>query len=161
MPWNLVARPSVCYPKAVRSGKLACVLAITALLSPARGDLRAAPPEKAPAESRAQVEHALEVLAPAFAGKTRHLAAGAAGTIERVIGSFAPAKFHPVDEGTLPAARTGGTCPSEMALVASRVCVDKWEGTLDEKQGDGSAKAWSPYQSPAAGSVYIARSRAG
>jgi hypothetical protein len=144
--------------RARRLGKLASALGIASLFGTAS---RAAPPDKAPAESRAQVAHALEVLAPAFAGKARRLASGAQGTIEQVISSFAPAKFHAVDEGTLPPARTGASCPTDMALVASRFCVDRWEGSLDEKQADGSTKVWSPYQTPGAGGTYVARSRPG
>src|SRR5256885_17266940 len=108
----------------MRIGRYVPLLAIAALLA---GDLRAETPEKAPAESRAQVAHALEVLAPAFAGKPRQISSSAKGSIEHVIASFAPAKFHPVDEGTLPAARTGAKCPTDMALVASRFCIDRYE----------------------------------
>jgi sulfatase modifying factor 1 len=142
----------------MRLGRLVPLLAIAALFA---GDLRAETPEKAPAESRAQVAHALEVLAPAFAGKSRQLAAGAKGSIEHVISSFAPGKFHPVDEGTLPSARTGAKCPADMALVASRFCIDRYEGSLVEKQGDGSTKPYSPYNTLVAGNVYLARSVAG
>ncbi len=35
-------------------------------------------------------------------------------------------------------------CPMEMALVDSRVCVDRWEGSLVERSGGG---AWSPFMS--------------
>jgi sulfatase modifying factor 1 len=36
-------------------------------------------------------------------------------------------------------------CPAEMALVANRVCVDRWEASLVERAPDGSERAWSPY----------------
>jgi formylglycine-generating enzyme len=37
-------------------------------------------------------------------------------------------------------------CPAEMALVANRVCVDRWEASLVERTSDGGERAWSPYQ---------------
>jgi formylglycine-generating enzyme len=36
-------------------------------------------------------------------------------------------------------------CSVEMALVDNRVCVDRWEGSIIERQGNGTEKVWSPY----------------
>ncbi|MFO0602307.1 MAG: SUMF1/EgtB/PvdO family nonheme iron enzyme [Polyangiales bacterium] len=51
-------------------------------------------------------------------------------------------------------------CPAEMTLVAGRVCVDRWEGTLEELAPDGGVSAWSPYLNPGTRAVRAA-SRAG
>jgi formylglycine-generating enzyme required for sulfatase activity len=45
-----------------------------------------------------------------------------------------------------------------MASVLGRFCVDKYEGTLIEKQPDGTEKTWSPYAVPEKGRSYFARS---
>jgi formylglycine-generating enzyme required for sulfatase activity len=45
-----------------------------------------------------------------------------------------------------------------MALVAGRFCVDRWEGSLDEKLDDGTTRPWSPYAVPALDRAYVARS---
>lgn len=42
----------------------------------------------------------------------------------------------------------GTTCPSEMALIEGRVCVDRWEASLEEVDLDGGVTAWSPYYNP-------------
>jgi len=39
-------------------------------------------------------------------------------------------------------------CPPEMTLVANRVCVDRWEASLDEVSLDGGVSAWSPFYNP-------------
>jgi formylglycine-generating enzyme len=122
---------------------------------------RAALPEDAPPESRAQVEVALRALAPAFAGKPRRFSPGDPGAIEHAIAAFAPAKFHPVQEGTLAAPRPGARCPPEMANVGGRFCIDRYEGSLALRQDDGTVQPWSPFISPEAGRVYLAQSVAG
>ena len=71
--------------------------------------------------------------------------------------AFAPAKYHAVDEGALPAARPGARCPSGMANVGARFCVDRYEGSLVEKI-DGELVPWAPYDAPIAGHAYVARS---
>jgi formylglycine-generating enzyme len=38
-------------------------------------------------------------------------------------------------------------CPVEMALVDDRVCVDRWEASLIERQPNGEELPWSPYLS--------------
>ncbi|MBS2015652.1 MAG: SUMF1/EgtB/PvdO family nonheme iron enzyme [Deltaproteobacteria bacterium] len=119
---------------------------------------RAAPPESVSAESRAQVTHALHAVEPAYAGKSRKVPASNKGSLEMAIASYAPPRPHPVEEGTLPPVRSG-RCPQDMVAVASRFCVDKYEGSLLERLPDGSTRPFSPYQTPASdGSVYIARS---
>ncbi len=45
-------------------------------------------------------------------------------------------------------AMDAGTCPPEMVLVAGRVCVDRWEATLEEIDMDGGVRPWSPYYNP-------------
>ena len=76
------------------------------------------------------------------------------------MGAFAPAKYHPVDEGALASSKAGGHCPAEMALVAGRVCVDKHEGSLVEKT-EGGEREHSPYEPLEPGHVYVARSKPG
>ena len=119
----------------------------------------AAAPEDAPPASRAQVRTALAALAPAFAAKKRH--PGAKGTIEEVIGRFAPAKFHPVEDGVLPEPRSSLRCPDDMAKVAGRFCVDRYEASLVERSADGSLRDHPYYETLEPGHVYLARSRAG
>ena len=116
-------------------------------------------PDEAPAPCRVQVKTALERIAPAYAGKTRKIAASAPGSIEGAIWGYAPPKFHDVNEGTLGPAKPAGTCPSEMALSGGgRFCVDRWEGYLVTRAGDGTESVLSPYAPPPSDRVAIARS---
>lgn len=133
---------------------LGAALAVLVALAPAR----AAAPEDAPPESRAQVDVALAALRSIFAGTARTTPAGAPGTIEEAMSHFAPGKFHPVEEGTPPAPKPGARCPREMALVANRVCVDRYEASLVERDKDGRETPHSPYHAPETGHVYYARS---
>jgi hypothetical protein len=123
--------------------------------------VHAAAPEDAPPESREQVANALRALAPALAGHVRRLAAGAVGTIEHEIAAYAPGVFHSMSEGTLAPPKKGARCPAEMALVAGRVCVDRYEGSLVEKGPDGSLVPHAQNASPAHDHVYVAQSVAG
>ena len=116
-------------------------------------------PEKAPPESRAQVENALRVLAPAFAGTTRPSSGG--GRIEDVIAAYAPGSYHTVEEGSLPAPASNARCPAEMSNVGNRFCVDRYEGSLLERLESGATQPWPHYMPPADGHVYLARSSAG
>ena len=135
------------------------LVALTSLASPAQ----AAPPESVSPESLAQVNRGLHALEPAFAGKTRRVPSSNPGSIEHAIASYAPPRPHGVEEGSLLAPKTGAQCPADMVLVASRFCVDKYEGSLVEKLADGTTRPHSPYQTPNAqeGIVYVARSAAG
>ncbi len=118
-------------------------------------------PDEAPAPCRAQVKTALDRLAPAFAGKPRKLASGSAGSIEAAIGAYAPPRFHDVSEGSLPAARPGASCPADMAFVAGRFCVDRYEGSIVVREADGAESPWSPYIPPPADKTTLAKSAAG
>jgi sulfatase modifying factor 1 len=140
-----------------RLGVLAGALVLATSLA------NAAPPDTASPASRAQVMSALSALEPAFAGKPRKVQASNVGSIEHAIASYAPPRAHPVDEGKLLPERAGARCPAEMALVASRFCVDKYEGSIVEKLADGTTRPHSPYQTPTPvdGTVYVARSLAG
>ncbi|HEY1957257.1 MAG TPA: SUMF1/EgtB/PvdO family nonheme iron enzyme [Polyangiaceae bacterium] len=109
-------------------------------------------PERAPPECREQVAAALRALRPVLPAQC---------TLERAILAYAPGRFHPVDEGTLPSRRASGTCPAAMANVANRFCVDRWEDSLAERRADGSEVAWSPFETPVAGHVYIAHTSPG
>jgi len=122
----------------------------------------AAPPESVPPECRAQVASALRAVAPAYANGTRKVTAASPGSLEHAIASYAPPRLHAVEEGALPPIRAGARCPADMVLVASRFCVDKYEGSLVERLADGTTRPHSPYQTPAAaeGVVYVARSAA-
>jgi sulfatase-modifying factor enzyme 1 len=113
---------------------------------------RAELPEKAPQESRDQVAAALRALRPALPAQS---------TLERAILAYAPGVFHPVDEGTLPGVHASGTCPTGMADVGRRFCIDRWEASLVERRTDGTEVAWSPFAPPADGHAYVARSAAG
>lgn len=42
---------------------------------------------------------------------------------------------------------SGGRCSEEMVLVGGRVCVDRWEASLEEVSMDGGVSAWSPFVS--------------
>jgi hypothetical protein len=117
--------------------------------------------EAAPAMCRAQVTNAIERLAPAFAGRARKVAAKAPGSIEAAILGYAPARFHDVADGALPAPRPGGACPPEMALVAGRFCVDRYEASIVVREPDGTEAAHSPYVAPPADRPIFARSAAG
>ncbi|MFO0651653.1 MAG: SUMF1/EgtB/PvdO family nonheme iron enzyme [Polyangiales bacterium] len=50
-------------------------------------------------------------------------------------------------DASLDAAIDGG-CPSEMVLIEGRVCVDRWEASLEEVDLDGGVTPWSPYYNP-------------
>ena len=142
---------------AARTGLAAAPLAVALLAGP----VLAQNPDEAPAPCRAQVTNALERIAPAFAGKARKVAARSPGSIEAAIWGYAPPRFHPVDEGALPPLKAGARCPPEMALVADRFCVDRWEGSLVVRDADGSEAPHSPYVPPPADKVTLARSVAG
>lgn len=145
------------------SSRLGALVGLGTLAALATSLAHAAPPASAASDSLAQVNHAVHALEPVFAGKTRHVSASNAGSIERSITSYVPSRPHAVDEGALPAPHTGARCPADMVLVASRFCVDKYEGSLVEKLADGTTRPHSPYESPSAqdGIVYVARSVAG
>jgi sulfatase modifying factor 1 len=124
---------------------------------------RAATPEEAPAESRVQVQAALKALEPFFARKTRHLAHGERGSIEQAIHGYAPGSFHPVDEGALPAAQADARCPADMASIEGRFCIDRYEGTLVQRDDTGAMQPWPPFTPPLPpeGRILLARSVAG
>jgi hypothetical protein len=115
-------------------------------------------PDEAPVPCRAQVKHALELIAPAYAGKTRKVAAKQPGSIEAAIWAYAPPKFHDVAEGSLPPAKTGGRCPSEMAFVNGRFCIDRWEDSIVLREADGTETPQSPYLPPPTDKVALAKS---
>src|SRR5690554_223498 len=48
----------------------------------------------------------------------------------------------------VPAIALEARCPREMALVAGRVCVDRYEASVEEVLPDGDARPWSPHHSP-------------
>ena len=141
----------------------ACALVIAGLAALPH-DGKAARPEDAPPESRAQVENAQRALAPFLAGRTRSIAPLAPGSIESVLASYAPKKFHPVAEGTLPATMQGARCPEGMALVGDRFCIDRYEATVEVVAPDGTtrlAPANEPLTQLGTGYLYRARSVAG
>jgi sulfatase modifying factor 1 len=135
--------------------RLALVLAVASPLA------YAAAPEDAPPESRAQVDAALHALSVAFVGKTRRVAAGEQGSIDRAIAAYAPGTFHTVAEGALPPPLAGGSCDPDMANVGDRFCIDRYEASLVERRDDGAVVPWSPYASPPDGRVVLAQSAAG
>lgn len=118
-------------------------------------------PAEAPASCRAQVTNALEQIAPAYAGRPRRIGAKSPGSIEAAIWGYAPPRFHPVDEGAMPAVRVGARCSPDMALVASRFCVDRYEASIVLREADGSETPHPPFVPPPADKVAVARSVAG
>ncbi len=106
---------------------------------------------------------ALRAIEPAYAGKTRRINASAKGSLENAIASYAPPRLHPVDEGALLPSRSGARCPADMAAVASRFCVDRYEGSLVARTADGDTRPHSPYATPfpVDGVTYLARSVSG
>ncbi len=115
-------------------------------------------PDEAPAECRAQVVNALARLEPAYSGRTRKLAPKQPGTIEAAIWGYAPPRFHKVEEGNLPRPKPGAKCPSDMANVLDRFCVDRYEGSLVVRNADGTESPHSPYQTPPADANIVAKS---
>lgn len=81
-----------------------------------------------------------------------------------------PPRAAPSERLRLAPARPSGTaahqgatsrCPAEMALVADRVCVDRWEASLVQIGRTGAEQPWSPYQAPELPAVLRAASRSG
>lgn len=118
---------------------------------------RAASPDSAPPESRAQVQGALRALKAAFVSRVRRLRPEEPGTIEHAIASYAPGTFRAVDEGTMAPSLANARCPSDMANIDGRFCIDRYEGSLVESSG-GALEAWSPFTVPPVGHVFLARS---
>ena len=50
-----------------------------------------------------------------------------------------------VVEGSLGQAIPGAVCPSEMANIDDRFCIDRWEGSLVEMLPDGREVPWPPF----------------
>jgi hypothetical protein len=55
---------------------------------------------------------------------------------------------YDVVEGTLGQATPGAVCPSEMANVDDRFCIDRWEDALVEVLSDGREVPWPPFGPP-------------
>jgi formylglycine-generating enzyme len=147
-----------------RSRQLRACAVLVAAFVVARGiarDVQAAPPEQAPAESRAQVAAALEALGAILRRHERRLPSGAPGTIERAISAYAPGVFRPVQEGAISPARSGARCPPDMGLAFGAVCVDRYEASVVERAQDGTLLAHAPNQQLVAGRAYVARSLPG
>ncbi len=140
------------------SGVIALVLIGSRLVG---RELRADTPEHAPSASRAQVAAALDALAAGLRGRTRRIASGAPGTIERAIAAYVPGVFRPVEEGIIASPKPGARCPPDMGLVFSAVCVDRYEASVMERAPDGGLLPHAPDQPLAAGHFYVARSVAG
>lgn len=71
-------------------------------------------------------------------------APGSDGTIGAAIAKQAKKVLHPrlQTEGDVPEPDPDGGCPAEMANVDRRLCVDRWEGSLEEVAADGSTVPW-------------------
>jgi sulfatase modifying factor 1 len=138
------------------------VLAVALIGSRVVGrEVHAAPPDQAPAASRAQVAAALEALAASFRGHERRLTSGAPGTIEQAIAAYAPGVFRPVQEGVMAPAKPGARCPPDMGLVFGVVCVDRYEASVVERAPDGMLLPHAPNQPLADDHAYVARSAVG
>lgn len=143
------------FPRGKRAAALAMILASTVVAV-----AHAASPDRAPRASREQVVQALRALASVTQGVARKTTPGAAGTLEDAIARFAPAFPNVVQEGEAPAPKPAARCNADMALVAGRVCVDRYEASLLEVGDDGIMHPYSPYHPPVSGRVYVARSAA-
>ena len=71
-------------------------------------------------------------------------APGSEGTIGAAIAKQAKKARHPraQTEGVMAERDPDGRCPPEMGNVDQRLCVDRWEGSLEEIAPDGSAPPW-------------------
>jgi sulfatase modifying factor 1 len=100
-----------------------------------------------------------------MAGRTTvHLASQLSGAGAPVRASIQTTRrkwgnFH-VSEGAIPEAIAGAACPTDMANVDDRFCVDRWEASLVEVLPDGSEQSWPPYGAIDRGHVLRAVSRA-
>ncbi|MFO0672064.1 MAG: SUMF1/EgtB/PvdO family nonheme iron enzyme [Polyangiaceae bacterium] len=141
--------------------KLGRAVAIALLAGATVTGAAQAAPDRFLSAAPTSVVGALRALAKVTAGLPRTVAAGSKGTLEDAIVRGAPNIPAVVREGEMPAARPNLRCPPEMALVAGRVCVDRYEATLLEVMEDGSRKLHSPYHAPTVGRVYVAQSVAG
>jgi sulfatase modifying factor 1 len=134
-------------------------------LSLAAALAHAATPEEAPPASRAQVQAALKALEPFYEKVSRTLARGQRGTLEAAVAAYAPGTFRPVDEGALPARVPAARCPSDMANVDGRFCIDRYEGSLVVQREGAPLEPWPattpPPSPPIPGQVLVARSVAG
>jgi hypothetical protein len=147
-----------------RSGLLraSCAAGVALVVARVVGlEVHAAPPDRAPPQSRAQVTAALEALSVAFRGHERRLPGGAPGSIERAIAAYVPGVFRPVQEGAIAPASPGARCAPDMALVHGVVCVDRYEASVVERAPDGAFVAHAPNEPFEAGHVYVSRSVAG
>jgi formylglycine-generating enzyme len=121
-------------------------------------------PDEATPEALAQVQRAIDALAPILRSESRTIKSTDRGSLERAIRAYAPKRPWPVSEGTVSplrkaeASKTEDACPAGMALVKNRFCVDQYEAALDERMPDGTFLAHSPFESPEDKKVYIARS---
>ena len=78
--------------------------------------------------------------------------ASSAGTAASREASYA-AQGRSIVEGQLPPVVEGAVCRADMAIVDSRFCVDRYEGSLVQKMPGGGEQAWSPYDMPEGVSV--------
>jgi len=143
-----------------RRALVASLVAVATVVVAASPTARAQNPDDASPESRAQIANAVRTLEPLLAAPGRSVARGAPGTIEHAILGYAPQKPWAVAEGALPPVR-GGACPSEMASVGGRFCVDRWEGSLLVRTEGGGMEPWPHNQPPMPERVYVARSAPG
>ena len=121
----------------------------------------AAPPDSIPAECKAQLQTALRAIEPVVSAKARKIARGSKGTLESAVASYGPPRYHAVEEGAIAAPKPGAKCPSDMANVGDRFCVDKYEGSLLAR-GEGGTLTPHPHNELLeTGRVYVARSVAG
>ena len=62
------------------------------------------------------------------------------------------AQGRSIVEGELPPVVEGSACRADMAIVDSRFCIDRYEGSLVQVSG-GQERPWSPYEMPEGVSV--------
>ncbi len=89
------------------------------------------------------------------------LAPGSRGSLAWAIARHAPKLHATVAEGALPPVLRGATCPSDMANVDDRICVDLYEGSLVEVNEGGLGAPWSAFATPEPGRTFRAMSVAG
>jgi sulfatase modifying factor 1 len=80
------------------------------------------------------------------AGSERRAQRGQALPVHANIGALTHThRYFPVLEGALRAPSERASCPTAMANVDDRFCIDRWEASLVEVLSDGQEQSWPPF----------------
>ena len=139
-PARATERPGVPYAPPMRGARTTAILPMMVLLAGCGA------PGEAPEADAAEDAHPLgDVVLPTDDGPVAVDAWRADASDVAVVTDVTGATDAPRDVST---ARADAGCPSEMALVRGRACVDRWEEHLEMRDLDGGIAAWSPYLNP-------------